>query len=1807
MAPGDPQGGGSGGAHGSGDAEKYKNATNVKDLLDMIGADVYNEVKSEANQYKEALTGQLSLASIWKESASTTEPCKLINDEGQKLIHARGDPCGNTTGKDEVPRFSKERVAEYDEKKIRGNKGKGGNNEGECAPYRRLSLCNKNMEKKGTTKITDKNDLLADVCMAANFEGESIKTHYKQYEVQYPGSGHTTCTMLARSFADIGDIIRGKDLYGRNNRKRKQLEENLQKYFENIYYGLSNETNAKELQERYKDDTPDFFKLREDWWSLNRETVWKAMTCSADRGNAYFRATCGDEKKATLADVQCRCTKPNADQVPTSFDYVPQFLRWFEEWAEDFCRKKNKKIKDVQKQCRGENGKDKYCSRNGFDCEKTKRAIGKLRYGNQCTKCFFACYPYVDWIENQRKQFDKQVKKYTNEISGGGAGGSRKKRNIRDGSNDNGYEKIFYEKLQSNGYGSVDAFLEKLSKENVCTKITEKEEGKINFKEVNSGSTNGDGSGDSGTNDINNGTFYRSEYCQPCPICGVKKKRNGGSGWEEKNNGNCTRGNLYKPIDGATPTDNTILKSGEGETEIKEKLEQFCNQANGDTTNNGGNGTGGVANGNGGSGSKELYQEWKCYKGKDVQKVVQDDDEDYDDDYHKEVENAGGLCILKNNINKKEKPERSSQMEPEQFQKTFNDFFYYWVVHMLKDSIYWRTKKLERCLENGTKTRCNKKNKCKDDCDCFQRWVEKKKTEWENIKKHFNTQENLPWDPVSILEQVLDKEVLLTSLQEGYGNEKDIEHIKQLLEEDEKEENQGTASTDSQKKNTIDKLLQHEAQEAEKCKQKQDNCNKQSPPTDGGSPDRSKTPAATTTSTNPTEEEDHENTSDEEDPSDSEEDHVNTENNDQVEVMEETVAEVTDIQKAGQTPAAPTVTVDVCATVAKALGGNLNDACRQKYGGNNSRLGWKCIPTGNTSNDNKGESSGKGDGAEAKIRTARSTPDKATTSSSNTGAICIPPRRRKLYIDKIKKWAEKQTQPQEAGAPQVVSGEGKVGTESQSSSSSSSSPPSNSRDVDDLLTAFVESAAVETFFLWDRYKKDKEREYIEKQRRGGYIGFLEENQQIEENPNSPLNALNKGEIHDEFMRQMFYTLGDYRDILYSGDNENGNKYMFVDDIKDISDKIKSILNSDVGEKTTAKQWWEKNGEHIWNGMICALTYTQTSSSGGDKTTTINQDSGLKEKLWDENTKKPKENIYNYTNAKFVDNDNTNGPLAPDAPQHGQTTKLTEFISRPPYFRYLEEWGETFCHERRKRLEKIEEECRGENDNRNSSGDGEDCKTIFRRKYDTVPSFEYPGCGRECRKYKKWIERKGKEFEEQKQEYSKQKTDAEGNNNGNEFYKKLTTTYKEAKNFLENLGPCKKDKENVKDKLDFDKPNDTFRPATNCDPCSQFKINCKNGNCRSGGGTNDKCDGKTPIVAKDIETIGKSPAELIMRISDNGSNGFEGDGLQQACGGAGIFKGIKENKWKCRNVCGYVVCKPENINGETVSWEKDNGKHIIQIRALFKRWVEYFFEDYKKITHKISHCKENDEKNICKKDCKDKCTCVDKWIKLKQQEWEKIKERFNEQYKNADSDNSFPVRSILENLIPQIAVTDVKNEVIKISKFDKSCGCSASAHSPNGKDDAIECMIKKLEEKAKECKENHTQPSGENQAPCEESSSEPDDEPLEEIEENQVAQPAICPKVDTTEEEETDDKCEEATATPKEPAPTTPKDTEADSGKGTEELPSPPEEKAPLPKEEKKNPKRSRRRIKHPNPWEHPIIIPSLATSTLMWTVGIGFA
>ncbi|ETW32986.1 hypothetical protein PFTANZ_06295, partial [Plasmodium falciparum Tanzania (2000708)] len=1119
----------------------YSSATDAKHLLDQIGETVQKEVHSEAlSRSESALKGFLTSVVYQNDERSTKStppnPCDLEHSLHTNVTDGHSNPC---EGRAE-DRFSDTQGAQCHTKKIKDSDSNGG----ACAPFRRLHLCDQHLSHMKEDKINTKDNLLLEVCLAAKYEGDSLRKHHDQYKINNKDS--QLCTVLARSFADIGDIVRGRDLYRGGNTKEKdrrdKLEDNLKRIFQQIHSGLSN--GAKD---RYNGDKENFYQLREDWWELNRLEVWKAITCNA-WGNTYFRGTCS--KDTASAKNNCQCIDQT---VPTYFDYVPQYLRWFEEWAEDFCRKKKKKVENLQKQCRGQDkeGADRYCSRNGFDCEKTIRKIELLRMGKGCTDCFFACNPYVEWIDNQRKQFDKQknkyekeMQKYTNGESRSGSGGRRLRRS-EPKENYEGYEKKFYNILKNSSYSGVDAFLEKLNNETDCQNVDDPQGGIINFEKVNTGGTAGSasvpGGGTSGTNDKEKGTFYRSDYCQPCPICGVKKTREGK--FEEKSEKDKCNIKLYKPKSEAKGTPINFLYSGDETNEIGKKLKAFCDQTSGSSVvgSSSARGNGVVASvaSGGNSGRQELYEEWKCYE---IDELTTDGQEGEDDHYYEEdVRTGGGLCIL----------EKTNGEENGKKQKTFNPFFYYWVAHMLKDSIYWETQELKKCLKNEKKKCGNPK--CEKSCKCFETWIkQKKEKEWDPIKTHFKKQKNLGlFTHDALLKQVLELEFANKNTEEDKKNNvsaREIHLINEMLKEDEKEQ-EATGASSGENNTTIDKLLKHEEGIATKCKKCED-----PPQRDNSSVARSDSGPRDTTSSPVNDAEDEDEEEEEEDEVEEAEEGTEEPAKDSATTKqgeEETEAEP--VPEEGEGPTTQN-DVNVCQIVANILTkDNLKEACQQKYDG--KYYGWKCVtPSGTTS-----EATGEGS-AEAKDRHKREAPS-SPSGSSEKGSICVPPRRRRLYVKKLHDWAS--------------------GGNTQASETTQGQTPSQS---DKLLKAFVESAAVETFFLWHKYKVDKAREDKERKERENEKVIVTSH--VGEELQKKLEG---GKIDDEFKRQMFYTLGDYRDIFEGKSIEVGDTSEDTK-MKEIQNKIQEYINSvskPSGDKDP-KDWWNENAKHIWKGMICAL-------------------------------------------------------------------------------------------------------------------------------------------------------------------------------------------------------------------------------------------------------------------------------------------------------------------------------------------------------------------------------------------------------------------------------------------------------------------------------------------------------------------------------------------------------------------------------------------------------------------------------------------
>ncbi|KNG78240.1 erythrocyte membrane protein 1 var IT-ICAM, partial [Plasmodium falciparum IGH-CR14] len=709
-------------------APDYNNVNNAKDLFDEVGKYIEKKVRGDAQQYFSELHGRLSEATFEGNKISGSPPCDLDYTKLTNVTTGFGKeyPCENRSN----IRFSDVRGGECADSKIKGNKGSYG---GACAPLRRLHLCDYNLENISDFDNINNHTLLVDVCLAAKHEGELLKGYHDIYKETNRGS--QLCTVLARSFADIGDIIRGRDLYLGNKKEKDRLEENLKKIFQ--YIKNKNKSTLESLTDE---------EIREYWWALNRQDVWKAITCEAGNDSQYFRQTC-----VGGSPTQGKCLCADTD-VPTYFDYVPQYLRWFEEWAEDFCRKKNKKLKDVKTNCREQDkyGNERYCDLNGFDCERTIYKKGYFVIDKDCNTCSVWCRMYESWIDNQKKEFLKQKEKYTKEITSGGASGVPSGNGMTKGGAGgistkvyDGYEKKFYEELKKGDYGTVDKFLNLLSKEKECENIKDTEGGgKIHFNN---------------TDNKDNKTFYHSEYCEECPECGVKRE---GNRWENKQDGpECTVESTFNPLNPKDITKINVLYSGKGRGDITEKLKDFCEKPHKE--------------------DGEKNEQWECY----YKDVTED------------------KCRMK---------KAGANDQGHDKIMSFNDFFNFWVGHVLNDSIEWR-KQLTKCLSEDKLKKCEEG--CKSNCECFKKWIEKKEKEWEKIKEHFKKQEGIPggWTHYNLLETILEY-YYFKNIQKAYGDLKSIQEMKKMIEENKENKNRTKGDVDA-----LDVLFDHELEEAEDC------------------------------------------------------------------------------------------------------------------------------------------------------------------------------------------------------------------------------------------------------------------------------------------------------------------------------------------------------------------------------------------------------------------------------------------------------------------------------------------------------------------------------------------------------------------------------------------------------------------------------------------------------------------------------------------------------------------------------------------------------------------------------------------------------------------------------------------------------------------------------------------------------------------------------------------------------------------------------------------------------------------------------
>ncbi|ETW37994.1 hypothetical protein PFTANZ_01304 [Plasmodium falciparum Tanzania (2000708)] len=194
-------------------------------------------------------------------------------------------------------------------------------------------------------------------------EGYNLGQYYKEkkkankeaYRYSYEVRPYSA---MKYSFYDLRDIILGYD----------NLEDN-------------STTTEKNLKEIFKNESKEDSQGRQTFWNNNKDCVWEAMKCGYNKSGE----TIPDECKNMPRDSDY----PIGSNRDEGTEY--QFLRWFAEWGEDFCKHKEKELKKLVGAC------------NDYNCGDNE---------DKKKKCTSACTQYKQFISEWKPQYENQIKKY---------------------------------------------------------------------------------------------------------------------------------------------------------------------------------------------------------------------------------------------------------------------------------------------------------------------------------------------------------------------------------------------------------------------------------------------------------------------------------------------------------------------------------------------------------------------------------------------------------------------------------------------------------------------------------------------------------------------------------------------------------------------------------------------------------------------------------------------------------------------------------------------------------------------------------------------------------------------------------------------------------------------------------------------------------------------------------------------------------------------------------------------------------------------------------------------------------------------------------------------------------------------------------------------------------------------------------------------------------------------------------------------------------------------------------------------------
>ncbi|SOV25591.1 erythrocyte membrane protein 1, PfEMP1, putative [Plasmodium sp. DRC-Itaito] len=1183
-------------------------------------------------------------------------------------------------------------------------------------PPRRLDMCTSNLENlapksgeplAGNSSVND--SFFGDVLLTAKYEGEFISQKLRD-------SGGI-CNAMKYSFADLGDIIRGRDLWsGKNNTDMTRLQDNLDKIFKKIY------DNDNEMKTKYPSDdkaTPPYKTLRDDWWTANRDQIWKAMTCEApytstlsipstNPKNLQWHYKCGHDKY----------TPPD--------DYIPQRLRWLTEWTENYCRKLYADYKSVKLACI-------MCKSLKRSRERKKQTENSEAEKKICKMCVDMCKVYGENVEKWKQQWDEQQSKQYSQLYNEANNGTK------SSSTDDNI------KLQTKD------FLQKIKGEPECEGNKNKDP--TDYKTLSDyvtsmgGTKNcidakqskfGDNTSDDGYAFAQHPKDYKKEcedktIAPPEPKVPVVTKTNGEEPCDivkkilDKNNGNEKVGDCNLKYDSTkTPNggypdwkcgdkslvdddqvcmpprrqklclhylthdmggDTEALRTafiktaaaetflawqyyinhGRGQNRGRDKMlesgtippdflrsmfytygdyrdlcvdKDILQKTSGTDTNNAIENIKKILNATNGQSNNQKPEDWWTKNGPDIWR--------------------GMLCALSHTVSDKDKQKQvqenltknysyenqydstklNSKIDLSVLYTEFTPQFLRWFTEWSDEFCIEKEKefkqlyeKCQKCTVNSTsgKATCDTKGKCKE-CQ-------------EQCPKYTNFIGK--WKPEYQQQQKKFES------DKSKGTYEDVP-----LVGDEKP----PAYT------YLNQSLHMLGLDTECMKEKSN----QSTSTTGGSTTGDDMPQSL--------------------------DNITT-------TMDECTCQDEVVATSSSVTASEPGGASLGSGGAKA--GPVSNPAAGATGPGAKRKGKKDRQRGHRRNERRSRTvrvrrpprPSAPNGAQTADPAAAGTDDvdddeedddpcdiadevlenknngkighcnpkenadwKCDASEfkpGNTGA-CMPPRRQKLCIHYLANDGEKK----------------------------------NITTPENLREALIKCASAETNLLWDKYKKDKEKE----------------NPKLDDD-------LKKGTIPEDFKRQMFYTLGDFRDLVVGTDmGKDANT-------TGIGTKVKDILGKHSGQSSGAKDpsdWWDTIKEDLWNAMLCALTHTGDIAE--EERTSVGE-------------KLDEQNAYDKVTFEGTTTSGTTG------------TSLATFSARPQFLRWMTEWGEQYCVEQKKQLETLSNACKDYECNGNK-GNQQQCETA-------------------CNNYKNWLTTWKENYNKQKTKYANVKNEDDYKNADND--------------------------------------------------------------------------------------------------------------------------------------------------------------------------------------------------------------------------------------------------------------------------------------------------------------------------------------------------------------------------------------------------------------------------------------------------------